>query len=294
MHYKFFRYSISSKRGDIIAPDRHYDGFVKSIGPDMANEFAKYRNQKNAVLMYLRKFGSDFSGLVGKHSTEREVTNYDRVEDETSTKVVADDDYPHAPFVCMPRLGIIACVDGAILGADSAMARLHAILAHRTNQFFVIEAIRESQDLRKAVALFNLTEVSFEVNPVNPHTGPLGMELDEDRAKDHIRKIKGKVEAVESKPLVLEGGFLTQVQQLQKSGHAKVGYKGVMDNGVRISVSKPQNTRELGDEIKDVVHGEELDVKVEFPGFRMRYPFDQKHVTDVRTVARRLTDDEKE
>jgi len=124
--------------------------------------------------MYLRDYHYDFIGLVGRHSTEREITAYDKREDETLQLDVTDDDYPHAPFVCMPRLRMIACVDSAKVSADGAMARLHQILVSRQKAFFVVEAITETFDLRKAVKRFKVIDVTFEILPVNPHSGDLG------------------------------------------------------------------------------------------------------------------------
>ena len=294
MQYKFYKYSLADRNGNDVAPDDHYDIFNNAKATDDVGEFTKYRGQKNAVLMYLRKFGSDFSGLVGKHSTEREITNYDSEEDETTNNLVEDNDYPHAPFVCMPRLRVIACIEGSRIGADSAMHRLHSILAHRTQHTFIIESIRESQDIRKAITRFRVTEVSFEILPVNPHTGALGRALDEARAVDHIKRIKGVAEASEADPMSLDGGFLTQIQELQQSGHAKVGYKAVADNGIQISVSKPNEAMELDTDHESVVHGENVDVKVVFPRMRIYYPFDQGHITQLRTIARRFLNEDDE
>lgn len=290
MRYKFFRYTLTNEDGNDVHPDHHWEIFSNSIGKDDTGRFAEYRGQKNAVLMHLRKYGSDFAALVGKHSTLREVTEYNEVDDETGSAIVDDDDYPNTPFICMPRLGAIACVEGSRIPANSAMSRIGSIIGHRQKCFFVVESIRESQDLRKAIQRFKITEVTFEIVPVNPHTGPLGTALDEARAMDHIRKVKGKLEAIEADPLVLEGGLLTQIQQLQQSGHARAGFKGVADHGIQVSVSKPEKTMELGEDDENVVHGEEVDVKVEFPGMRVHYPFQQGHVTHVRTIARRFLD----
>jgi len=294
LQYKYYRYSLSSPDGVELPPDDHLLVFRRSIGRDDYGQFTEYRGKKNAVLMYLRVFRSDFAGLIGKHSTERQVTNYNEEFDETSNEVVVDNDYPHTAFVCLPRLRTIACVERASISANSAMERLHKVIAHRTRNLFIIEALRESQDLRKAVHRFRLTEVSFEVQPVNPHTGSLGRALDESRKLDHIRKIKGKVEAVPAQPLALQGGFLTQIQELQQSGHAKVGYRGIADHDIEVSVSKPTEPMALGDEGSEVIHGEELDVKVVFQSTPFTYPPGQGHVTQVRTIARRFLDDEQE
>ena len=86
----------------------------------------------------------------------------------------------------------------------------------------MFDEIKESFDLRKAVDRFRLIEVTFDIYPVNPHTGDLGLKLDESRKLDHIKKLSGKATAPPSTPLTLGGGFLTSVQQLQQSGHAEL------------------------------------------------------------------------
>jgi hypothetical protein len=139
--------------------------------------------------MFVRDYRSDFVGLIGRHSTEREVTKYNAAEDETHKEDVDDDDYPNAAFICLPRLRMIACSDGAQVRADSAMSRLHQILIHRHRAIFVFDEIKETFDLRKAVDRFRLIEVTFDVYPVNPHTGDLGRRLDESRKLDHIKKL---------------------------------------------------------------------------------------------------------
>ena len=238
MQYKLFRYDLAAPDGKIVHPDRHFRFFDGAKGADVYGDFAEYRGRKaTSVLMHVRNYGLDFIGLVGRHSTEREVTAYDDKEDITVRVEVDDDDYPHAAFVCWPRIGMIACTDSASARATSAMSRLHQILAHRHKVLFTFREITETFDLRKAVKRFRLVEVMFEILPVNPHSDDLGKKLDESRKLDHIKKINGAAHGAISDPLTLDGGFLTAVQQLQQSGHAKVGFRGVTsDKKIEVSV----------------------------------------------------------
>jgi hypothetical protein len=88
--------------------------------------------------------------------------------------------------------------------------------------------------------------VVFEIIPVNPHTGDLGAKLDESRKLDHIRKLQGKAQAPISDPLRLDGGFLTAVQQLQESGHSKVGFTGnTLDGRAEVKVPSRRKLRAL-------------------------------------------------
>jgi len=261
------------------------------VGSNAYNEYAEYRGKKDTVLMYVRKYGSDFTGLIGRHSTDREVTSYDEREDETRKRVVGDDDYPNAPFICMPRLGMIACVDSGQIKADAAMMRLHAILIFRQGVMLVVQAVTEPFDLRKAVRRFRLTEVTFEILPVNPHTKDLGLALDESRKKDHISKIIGTAHATPSNPMQLDGGFLTAVQQLQESGHSRVGFTGVTHDGkAEVRVPKPSKPRMLSSSSEETVTGENVDVRIIFPGLKTQYPFTQSHVTEIRTIARQFSE----
>lgn len=236
--------------------------------------------------MHLRNYGYDFVGLVGRHATKREVTAYDVDEDLTVQINVDDDDYPHAAFICLPRIGMIACTDSGNIRANAALSRLHQILAHRKQLLFVFDEIKETFDLRKAVKRFRLVEVTFEIHPVNPHTEDLGNRLDESRKIDHIKKLNGVAHGAVSQPLTLDGGFLTAVQQLQKSGHAKIGFKGyTSDLRIEVSVPKQSQTKALSEREEDQISGENVGVRINIPG-RQPYPFPESFVHQIRQVAR--------
>jgi hypothetical protein len=290
MHYKLYRYTLTKLTEDSereVHPDKHYKIFSRSKGKDGYGQLSEYRGKKDSVLMYLREYRSDFTGLIGRHSTEREITAYLEKDDETTTQRVGDDDYPHAAFVCIPRLRMIACIDNSQVKADGAMGRLHQILIQRQKVIFVVQAITETFDLRKAVQRFRLIDVTFDVLPVNPHSEDLGLALDESRALDHIRKISGKATATPAHPLTLNGGFLTSVQQLQKSGHAKVGFVGLTEDNIEVKVQKPGQTTELSEDGEEAVWGENVGVKINIPG-KHDYPFPQSHVTLIRKIARKF------
>lgn len=289
MHYKLYRYQLTKIVGEDkereIHPDKHFGVFAKSRGKDAFGELTEYRGKKDSVLMYLRDYHFDFIGLIGRHSTEREVTKYDEREDETLQLDVTDDDYPHAPFVCMPRLRMIACVDSAKVKADGAMSRLHQILLSRQKVFFVVDVITETFDLRKAVKRFRIIDVTFELLPVNPHSDDLGLKLDESRKIDHIKKIVGHATSPLSDPMTLNGGFLTSVQQLQQSGHAKVGFVGVTEEKIEVKVQKPGRATKLSADGDESVWGEDVGVKFNIPG-KHTYPFPKGHVMQVRKIAK--------
>lgn len=288
MHYKLYRYTLETPTGKAVFADKHFSEFSKAKGKDEFGELSPYRRKKDSVLMYLRDFHFDFIGLIGRHSTEREITTYDDIDDSVEQLNVGDDDYPYAAFVCMPRLGMIACVDSAKLRADAAMARLHMILSHRRGLLFVVEAITETFDLRKAVKRFKIIEVTFEILPVNPHSGDLGLQLDESRKIDHIRRIVGNAQALPSDPMKLDGGFLTAVQQLQLSGHAKVGFVGRTEDKVEVKVEKPSKPQRLASEEDESVFGENVGVKINIKE-KIEYPFPKHHVMLVRSIAKKFS-----
>jgi hypothetical protein len=290
MHYKLYRYTLTrivGERERVIGPDDHFKLFQRSTGADAYGQLPEYRGKRDSVLMFVRAYRSDFVGLIGRHSTEREVTKYNADEDETHLEKVDDDDYPNAAFVCLPRLGMIACSDGSQVRADGAMSRLHQILVYRHKAFFVFDEIKETFDLRKAVDRFRLTEVTFDIYPVNPHTGDLGLKLDESRKLDHIKKLSGRVTAPPSAPLALAGGFLTSVQELQQSGHARVGFVGQTDEGTEVQVQKPGRVTELAEKDDESVHGENVGVRINVTE-KLDYPFSQAYVTRIRTIARQF------
>lgn len=205
MQYRLYQYTLEDANRRLISPDRHIELFKNSVGFDGSGRLTEYRGERNTVLMYVRTYDKNFTGLIGRHSTEREVTDYVDSADETTTRRVGDDDYPHVAFICMPRIRMIALVDGGPITPDSAIQRLHQILAHRQNAYFIAESVKEAFDLRRAVDRFRVVEVSFEILPVNPHTGDIGKKLDESRKIDHIKKIIGKAVGSKDKPLKLEG-----------------------------------------------------------------------------------------
>jgi hypothetical protein len=296
LRYKLYHYHLNdSEKNKEINPDRHFPLFDKSKGPDPYGELAEYRGKKDSVLMHVRNYGKDFIGLIGRHSVSREVTKYDERQDITHIIDEDDDDYPNTPFVCLPRLKMIACAEGGSIRADGAMSRLHQILATRQGVFFLFESMREKFDLRKAVERFRLTEVIFEILPVNPHSDDLGRSLDESRKLDHIKKILGTASASSSSPMKLNGGLLTAIQQLQQSGHCKVGFTGLSENDVEVKVPKPSKTTKLASDPQDSVPGEEVDVVINFKSAkRIEYPFPKSHVDQVRRIANQFVHDQLE
>lgn len=297
MRYKLYRYEITDKNNRLIGPDRHFDVFKNSTGADSGGGFSLYRGRADAVLMYVRRpqpSSSDFIGLVGRHSTEREVTEYDQSNDETYIAVVNDDDYPNSPFVCMPRLRLIACADGSRIKADTAISRLHAILNYRQRAFFAAESLKEAYDLRRAVKNFRVFEVDFEVFPVNPHSEDLGLELDEQRKRDHIKRFSGKLKANKDDKLELLGGLLTAIQQLQKSGHAVAGFKAETEGGVQISVPKPKPKYAPKIAENEAESEPDSDVRIDFPNTPATFPLSVDHVNRVRTIAKKLASNDDE
>lgn len=291
MHYKLYRYELSTNEGPDgkpINPDKHFPLFDSSKGTDGYGNYTEYRGKRDTVLMHVRNYGYDFIGLVGKHSTEREVTLYDENEDKIEKETVVDDDYPNAAFMCFPRIKMIACIDSSKVKADAAMTRLHRIIAYRQKLYFSVQAITQTFDLRKAVRQFRLIEVTFDILPVNPHTDDIGKKLDESRKLDHIKKIVGTAHAGASDPMKLDGGFLTAVQQLQQSGHAKVGFKGLTDDRIEVKVEKPSRPLKLSPEDEEFVSGENVGVKINIRE-KQQYPFEKKEVMKVRAIAKNFS-----
>ena len=85
--------------------------------------------------------------------------------------------------------------------------------------------------------------------------------------------------------MTLNGGFLTSIQELQQSGHAKVGFVGLTEEKVEIKVQKPGKVTELSEDGKESVWGEDVGVKISIPG-KHQYPFPKSHVMQIRKIAR--------
>lgn len=184
----------------------------------------------------------------------------------------------------MPRLGMIACVDSGQMSGDSCISRLHTILATRQDAWFVAESLRTSVDLRTAMRSFRVTQVDYEVFPVNPSTGDLGRAFDENRKKDHIDRLVGKIMSASNDLLILNGGLLNQIQELQESGHARAGFTAHTDGGIEIKVLKPKSPRALAED-ETPVPGTRPDIRIELKGIRLQYPFPDVHVNHIHSVA---------
>jgi hypothetical protein len=296
MKYKLFKYEFRTASRRPVLQSEHLKLFEAAKGLNETGQYVEYRGKKDTLLMHFRNYENKFIGLIGRLSRERDVTLYNNTDDSIYVERMDDEDHPNTPFICFPRIGMIVCVDGAAIPAHSAMSRLHQIFAAKSRIIFEVEEISQSFDLRKATKEFRITQVDFEVIPVNPHTDDLGRQLDESRKLDHIKKIRGTAEASKSAPMQLRGGFLTALQQLQQSGHCKVGFHGVTEDGVEVQVPKPSRPRRLSDDEDVAVAGEEVGVRIKFPGPREHYPFSKAHVLEVLKVAKKfleLESDEK-
>ena len=200
--------------------------------------------------------------------------------------MVEDNDYPNAPFICSPDIEMLGCVDGPDISANSAVSRIQAILNHRSGVFFSSSPIKQLDDLRFAVNEFRIYEVDYELVSVNPHTGDLGRALDENNKRDHIEKMKGKLIARDEEPLKLNGGTLSQVQELQESGHARVGYLAKTDEGHEIRVPKPSKPAPHDLETDEPESRNLTDVRLRLHGVTVDYPFPDHHVDLIVNIMR--------
>lgn len=286
MFFKFFSYSLE-RDGQEIPADEHLKNFRASRGKDENGEFVNYRGQRNSVLMSVKKSGDVFTGLVGKYSDKREITDYDNNEDETKQISVRDNDYPNTPFVCAPKLKGIAIGDSSPVVATSAIRRLHAILQSRANATFVAEPIKNIDDLRFATNAFKVTEISFETYPVNPHTGVLGKLWDRASKRDHVKKVVGRLFGTAEKPIKLNRGLASQIQQLQASGHSKVGYTAIGNDGLELKLPKPREIRPTSPD-EGIVQSGLPDVRVKLREFGDQYPLSNDEINRVLRALRAL------
>ena len=294
MFYKLYRYIVERDRIE-LDPSGHESIFESAVGADERGQYVSYGTQRNSVLMHIRQFDEGFTGLIGKHSIEREITRYEQATDTSGVLTVADDDFPNTKFVCLPELQMIACIDSPQVSAQSAMQRLHRILAHRGRYFFLPRPLRQVDDLRLVMSLFRVVEVDYELLPVNPHTGDLGKQLDENRMLDHIQKLRGKAIGSKDEPLQLNGGHLSAVQELQASGHCRVGFRGFNSDDVEVRLKKPEQARELPEDVDDqTVDAEAPELRIYFEYDVKQYPFTDQHLTSVVDIMKTFHGIEKE
>lgn len=281
MRFQIFNYSLQFKGRD-IAPDKHFEIFNRSKGSNNSGEFTEYRGRKDAVLMQVEKIDNVFTGLIGKHNSERLVRKYSTIDDILIEEVEQDDDYPYAIFYCDPRRNEIAISKSSDITVNSAIGRITKILYARTSAEIVFTSIVAAYDLRAAIKSINIRRVDFEIYQVNPHTKDLGLSLDENKKKDFIDTLMGSMTAERGKRLRLNGGFLSATQQLQESGHAVIGYTGDID-GIQIQVpkkklrAKPKPLDE--DETKEV-----NEVTIDIGDEQRRYPLSSSIIGKFRNI----------
>ena len=80
---------------------------------------------------------------------------------------------------------------------------------------------------------------------------------------------------------------MTAVQQLQASGHAKVGFVGRTDDKVEVKVEKPSKAQRLAAAEDESVFGENVGVKINIKD-KVEYPFPIHHVMLIRTIAKKF------
>lgn len=291
MFYRLFRYHLDNERGP-ISENSHYKAFRDSRAKDENGRLAIYRNKEDSILMHVRGGERRFCGRVGRQATQREITRYRESDDVADDVVVADSNIPNVSFLCVPEISMIACEDGVDISAESALRRLHVILSHRRRLVFIFSEIDTQTDLRQAAAQFSLIKVSFEVMPVNPHSGDLGLKLDANNKLDNIGRMRGEVVARnKNKPLKLEGGTLEAIEQLRASGHAAVGFNAVTKQGTEISVKKTSDDdvgsskKSADDEDLDQSIGGKSAVRISFKD-RPQYPYRQDHMDELEGIMR--------
>ena len=77
------------------------------------------------------------------------------------------------------------------------------------------------------------------------------------------------------------------IQQLQTSGHAKVGFVGRTEDKVEVKVEKPSKPQRLGSSEDEVVFGENVGVRINIKE-KLEYPFPKHHVMLIRSIARKF------
>jgi hypothetical protein len=277
MYWKFYSYDLYSfDQEQALAPQEHYAIFAKAKGFDREGKLAPHRKKSDAILMEIKRQGRAISLIAGKHVTERNVQVYRNDRDELTERLELDNNYEGALCLFWPDINKCAVSDQQNLRARSAIARINAVVNFRRLAWFVANPVTQARDLEELTKNYMVHEVSFEIRPVNPHTGPLGEKLDKSNKKDQIRRLIGKAQANGSTGLALNGGTLSEVNELYKSGHATIGVKAKNENGTElviprpsfesersgtgraneVRVSTPQSTQEIGiEEMTNLLRG---------------------------------------
>ena len=177
--YLFFRYSIEHDGQSISASDQW-----KLLEKNKAIEVAHRKINpseidKDTSIVSLNKLIFDcgngnslpiFYFRIARHIIEREYTEYDKSDDELKRKSTETDEYHHAQIIILPRNGLLAASDRYAtdgIGALGAVSRFKSVIKAIHSHRLLYEPAATSQDLKKALTMWSIEEVSFGMRPFN-------------------------------------------------------------------------------------------------------------------------------
>jgi hypothetical protein len=106
--------------------------------------------------------------------------------------------------------------------------------------------------------------------------------------RDHITRWRGKFNADITDPLRLNGGLLHGVQQLQESGHCRVGFTAYTDSGAEITLPKPKKRRSFPAETSEDSDQLAPELRLRFSDIHTHYPFDTDHLSDLISILQQF------
>jgi hypothetical protein len=244
--YTFYRYVFLDAEDEELAADEQrvlIDGVVGTEVPHRKsdptpNEFDTFIMRPSFDPVH----GEPVVAFDVAHTKKLRVEHrYDPDRDDIEMTEVRADDTVWTHAILIPRLGIAALRDGSgdKLSSDSGVSRIKSIVRFCRGGDFVYTKTASTADVRRAAKILGLTEFRFQVRPFNPHPKVLGEKLHELMKVNDVQQLNATAKpSFDHTMNANDGGVLAEAIGLADEGYGAYGFKGVTENGVRVTYAK--------------------------------------------------------
>lgn len=180
---------------------------------------------------------------VGQKVEVRVGVLYDEDADRLNLVSIDDGTVRYNDFVAVPRLGVVAVDDRTgerHINAKGVISRLRSIFRNIEGGSVNVEMTTTSADMDQALQSWELTEVSFKVRPLNPHSrSELSRQLSEAMKRENIGTLRAVARSQTGREMRPNEGPLSQAHALTEDGYGQIGVRGVMPDGHKANMPRP-------------------------------------------------------
>ncbi|MCB2186962.1 MAG: hypothetical protein KQJ78_11125 [Deltaproteobacteria bacterium] len=249
--YVFYRFSIEDE-GSPLTHEEILPFLESARGVWVSHRVPRDREgAKDTALIQLRTtliefINEDDSEDVIYFNIVRELTTRLRKEYNDKLDVLEEvveegKDMMLGMVVCLPGRGLMAVEDSSgkeALGAQSTVARLRSVVRVFEGHRFMSALAASSNEVRSAIARWEVDNVSFRVWPYNPHPKKAGEHLAALLAPGKV-EVSGSIKPYKNGQIDLQqGGFVNEVVELGTTKHAEYGVTGKTSDGYRARIQK--------------------------------------------------------